>query len=53
MHFNIQDYNSLDDLLKKVGKVNRIFGKGGMVDLAAVREKLLFEWYSGSLNYIF
>ncbi len=41
MHYGIQDYNSLDDMLKKVGKANRVFGKGGMVDLNNVRHKIL------------
>lgn len=53
MHYNIQDYVSLDDLLKKIGKANRMFGKGGMVDLAAVRHQVLTAWYTGKLNYIF
>ena len=41
MHYGIQDYISLDDMLKKIGKVNRIFGKGGMVDLNGVRQRIL------------
>lgn len=53
MHYGIQDYSSLDDLLKKVGRANRIFGKGGMVDLASARHRILSEWYSGRLNYMF
>jgi hypothetical protein len=40
-------------MLKKIGKVNRVFGKGGMVDIGAVRSSLLGDWYSGRLNYIF
>lgn len=53
MHFGIQDYISLDDFLKKVGKANRTFGKGGMVDVGAVRENILKGWYSGKLNHLF
>ena len=53
IHFGIQDYNSLDDFLKKVGKVSRTFGKGGMVDLALVRSNILKAWYSGKLNHLF
>lgn len=53
MHYQIQDFISMDDLLKKIGKVNRLFGKGGMVDLAEVRTMLLKDWYQGKLNYIF
>jgi hypothetical protein len=53
MHYEIQEYVSIDDMLKKIGKVNRIFGKGGMVNVAAVRNSVLTDWYSGKLNYIF
>jgi hypothetical protein len=53
MHYEIQDYVSVDDLLKKIGKACRVFGKGGMVNVAAVRTNLLTDWYSGKLNYIF
>lgn len=34
MHYGIQEFVSLDDFLKKVGKVNRLFGKGGMVNVS-------------------
>lgn len=53
MNYGIQDYVSLDDLLKKVGRANRVFGKGGMVDLGTTRFKMLLDWYSGKLNYMF
>lgn len=53
MHYSIQEFISIDDLLKKIGKANRVFGKGGMVNVAAVRTSLLTDWYSGKLNYIF
>ena len=53
MQFGIQDYISLDDLLKKVGKANRTFGKRGMVDVGAVRENILKSWYAGKLNHLF
>lgn len=53
MHYGIQDFVSIDDLLKKVGKVNRVFGKGGMVNTAAVRTTILTDWYQGKLNHIF
>ena len=53
MNYGIQDYASLDDMLKKIGRANRIFGKGGMVDVGTVRHKILFDWYSGKLNYMF
>ena len=42
MNYSIQDFNSIDDLLKKVGKSLRIYGKGGMVDVAKVRQRLLY-----------
>jgi hypothetical protein len=41
MHYGIQDYVSLDDMLKKIGKANRMFGKGGMVNVSDVRSKVL------------
>ena len=53
MHYGIQDYISLDDMLKKVGKVNRMFGKGGMINVSEVRTKILTDWYQAKLNYIF
>ena len=53
MHYGIQDYVSLDDMLKKIGKANRMFGKGGMVNVSDVRSKVLTQWYQGKLNYIF
>ncbi len=52
MHYGIQDYTTLDDMLKKIGKANRMFGKGGMVDLGAVRTKILNDWFTGRLNYV-
>lgn len=39
-------------MLRKVGKSLKIFGKGGMIDLAKVRNKVLSDWYKGSLNKI-
>jgi len=51
-HFGIQDYTSVNDFLSKVGKVWKIFGKGGNVDINKVRTKILSEWYSGKLNPI-
>ena len=53
MHYGIQTFTSVDDLLKKVGKATRVFGKGGMVNVAAVRTNILTDWYHGKLNYIF
>lgn len=50
VHYQIQDYSSVDDLLKKIGKAQRMFGKGGMVDCLKVRQKILGEWYTGRLN---
>jgi hypothetical protein len=35
-----------------VGKVWKIFGKGGNVDINKVRTKILTEWYTGKLNNI-
>ena len=53
MHYGIQDFISIDDLLKKIGKANRIFGKGGMVNTGAVRTTVLTDWFYGKLNHIF
>ena len=50
MHYEIQNFISVDDMLKKIGKSQRIFGKGGMVDTNKVRVKVLSDWYSGKLN---
>ncbi len=46
----IQDYTSIEDLCKKIGKSLRIFGKGGMIDVNKVRNKILTEWFQGKLN---
>jgi len=46
----IQDYTSIEDLCKKIGKSLRIFGKGGMIDVAKVKNKILSEWFQGRLN---
>ena len=40
-HYLIQDYTSVEDLCKKVGKSLRIFGKGGMIDVTKVKNKIL------------
>lgn len=50
IHYEIQDFTSVEDFIKKVGKANRIFGKGGMIDAAIVRSRILTDWYSGKLN---
>ena len=50
MHYEIQDFISVDDLLKKIGKSQRIFGKGGMIDLNKTRNRVLVDWYTGKLN---
>lgn len=49
-YYLIQDYNSIDDLCKKVGKSLKVFGKGGMIDVSKVRVKILSEWFVGKLN---
>lgn len=49
-HYLIQDYTSIEDLCKKIGKSTKIFGKGGMIDVAKVRNKILCEWFQGKLN---
>lgn len=49
-HFGIQDYTTLTDLLSKIGKTWKIFGKGGSIDVARVRERILTEWFTGKLN---
>jgi hypothetical protein len=49
-HYMIQDYTSIEDLCKKIGKSLRTFGKGGMIDVAKVRNKVLSEWFQGKLN---
>lgn len=49
-HYLIQDYTSIEDLCKKIGKSLRLFGKGGMIDVAKVKNKVLSEWFQGRLN---
>jgi len=49
-HYMIQDYTSIEDFCKKVGKALRIFGKGGMIDVGKVKNKILSEWFQGKLN---
>ena len=51
-HFAIQDYTSLTDLLSKIGKTWKIFGKGGNIDASRVRERILTEWFTGKLNIL-
>jgi ribosome biogenesis GTPase A len=46
----IQDYSSIEDLCKKIGKSLKLFGKGGMIDVSKVRNKILSEWFQGKLN---
>ena len=46
----IQDYISIEDFCKKVGKSLRLFGKGGMIDVTKARQKVLTEWFVGKLN---
>lgn len=52
MHYQIQDFISIDDMLKKIGKVQRVFGKGGMVDTTKVRARVLSDWFNGKLNHL-
>ena len=52
MHYDIQEFISLDDLLKKIGKSQRIFGKGGMIDVNKTRNRVLIDWYTGKLNHL-
>ncbi len=50
MHYGVEDFISIDDFLKKVGKMLRLFGKGGMVDVSRVRSKVVGDWFAGRLN---
>lgn len=50
-HFGIQDFTSLTDLLSKVGKAWKVFGKGGNVDATRVRGRILSEWFNGKLSH--
>jgi hypothetical protein len=40
-YYLIQDYISIEDLCKKIGKSLRLFGKGGMIDVTKVKQKIL------------
>ena len=50
MHYQIQKFTSVSDFITKAGRALKIFGKGGTVDGARVRNKVLTEWFSGKLN---
>lgn len=52
VHYSIQDFTSVDDFVKKVGKMTRTFGKGGMIDTQKVRVKILTDWFVGKLNHL-
>jgi hypothetical protein len=52
MHYEIQNFISIDDMLKKVGKAQRIFGKGGMVDVNKTRNRIIIDWFTGKLNHL-
>jgi len=49
-HFQIQDFNSVSDFVSKVGKAGKHFGKGGNIDTARVRNKVISDWFTGRLN---
>lgn len=48
--FSIQDFTSVSDFLNKVGRAGKHFGKGGSIDTARVRTKVISDWFCGRLN---
>ena len=49
-HFSIQDFTTVSDLLNKIGRGGRFFGKGGSIDTARTRTKVIGDWFCGRLN---
>lgn len=50
-YYEIQDYKTVTDFVSKVGRAGKFFGKGGTIDGARVRAKVLTDWFSGKLNF--
>lgn len=50
-YYEIQDFKTVSDFVNKVGRAGKFFGKGGTIDGARVRTKILSDWYSGKLNF--
>ena len=51
-YFKIQDYSTVTDLISKMGRVSKCFGKGGSIDTARARTKILSDWFSGKMNQL-
>lgn len=51
-YFGIQDFSSVSELLSKVGRAWKLFGKGGSVDVGRVRTRVLSDWFAGKLNQL-
>ena len=49
-NYQIQDFSSVTDFVAKVGKAGKHFGKGGSIDTARVRNKIVSDWFTGKLN---
>ena len=50
-YYEIQDFKTVSDFVSKVGRAGKFFGKGGTIDLARVRTKVLSDWFNGKLNF--
>lgn len=48
--FSIQDFTSVSDFINKVGRSGKHFGKGGSIDAARARTKVITDWFCGRLN---
>jgi hypothetical protein len=51
-YFAIQDFSTVSELLSKVGRAWKLFGKGGSVDVGRVRTRILSDWFAGKLNQL-
>ena len=49
-NYQIQDFRNVSDFVTKVEKAGKNFGKGGSIDTAKVRNRLITDWFTGKLN---
>lgn len=49
-HYMIQDFTTVSDMVNKIGRSGKFFGKGGSIDLARTRTKIIGDWFCGRLN---
>ena len=49
-NYQIQSFRNVSDFVTKVEKAGKNFGKGGSIDTAKVRNRLITDWFTGKLN---